>query len=241
MLRSLVRFERGKYLSSNKLTFLSLIFIACLGIAYSMGPQRILTSFAVCALLIFLLMIAVGVIYDNVNGEMVEQALLVKFERKYIYYLARIMTFIIFSMVFAVLGIIVPVLVHCFNGFTFFTRNFQISDILSGFVLFTLSGLCGGVIGLFFNKRFFKQRFMAIVAACLVGIACLVKGELIALAPVMVIFKWLMPPLYELNASYGQGEYFLIGQSLVYFIWFIMYIVILSFVYIAIMIKKGIK
>lgn len=241
MLMNIFKFELGKYISSNKLIFLGLVFITYLASAYSVSPQDINSSFSTCAIVIFLLMIAVGVQYDNINYDMVEQALLVKCYYKYKYYLGRIIALIFFSFIFAIVSVIVPILIHCINSFTFFTRNFQLSDILSGMVLFTLSGLCGGIIGLFFNKYIFKRRYFAITLAFLVGITSIVKGGVISEVRILYILKWLLPPLYEVNVSYCLKEYFSINNTLIYFIWMIVYIIVLSNIYIKIMIKKGIK
>lgn len=180
MLKAVYRYEKDKLLKSTKLIVPLLILFAYIGIAYSIAPLVILSSFSICSLVLFMLMISVGVMQDDISYSMVEQTILVKLRRKELFYLGKVALIAVVSIVFSLASVLLPLFIHVLRGSMLFSREIVISDILSGFVLFMLFGFCGGLIGLFTSHRIIPNRKTAIMLCIAFGLFAIIKGALTA-------------------------------------------------------------
>jgi hypothetical protein len=239
MLKAIYRFERDKLLRSSKLIVPLLILIAYIGIAYSIAPLNILSSFSICSLVIFMLLISVGVMDDDLSYSMIEQTILVKIHKKALFYLGRAVLIGVVSMAFSLIAVLLPLLIHLWRGSELFSREIVISDVLSGLALFWLIGLCGGMIGLFANHRIISNRKTAILICIAFGLFTIIKGALVQQAQFLQYITWILPPIHDLSVAYCQDTYFRLGQTWVYFAWLMGYIGIEVFAYVKIMRRRG--
>lgn len=236
-IKNLVRLERDQYLHSTRMLFPFILYAGYLVIAYNVAPQNILDSFSVCSLMVFICMLAIGVMYDEISSDMIEQAVLVKMEQGYILYLAKVLFLSIVSCLLATLSIIYPVVIHLINGSSFFTRNFVISDILSGFFLFFLTGTSGALLGLFVNKRVIHKRSIGILIAFFLAFAIIVKGSINEEFAFTQLITWVFPPVYNLSISYSLGDYFSLNETIFNYIWLLVYCILEGGGYIWLMTK----
>ena len=81
-LLEIFRYEREKYKHSSRMILPAILLFFYLGFAYSMAPQYVLDSFSICSLVVFLLMLAMGVMYEDIIFPMIDQTVFIKTEEK---------------------------------------------------------------------------------------------------------------------------------------------------------------
>lgn len=224
MLSALFRYEKDKLLHSGKFVLPLLLLIGYLGIAYAIAPLSILDSFSICALVVFALMLAMGVMLGTLNEPAIEQTMLVKLRRPYYLYLGKVLLAAAVSLVFALVAALGPLLLHVLDGFNLFTRPVVFSDIASGIVLFWLTGLCGGILGLLANPRILPGRKSAVLLSTLIGLLTIVKGALVKAIALLQYVLWLLPPVYDASAAYSAQDYFSLRHTWPLLLWLAAYI-----------------
>lgn len=223
MLSALFRYEKDKLLHSGKLVLPLLLLIGYIGIAYAIAPLSILDSFSICALVVFALMLAMGVMMGALSEPAIEQTMLIKLPRPYILYVGKVLLAAVVSLVFALIAALGPLLLHVLGGFNLFTRPVAFSDIASGIALFWLTGLCGGILGLLANPRILPGRKSAVLPSALIGLVIIVKGALIKAVAVLQYILWLLPPVYDASVAYSAQEYFSLAHVWPTLLWLAAY------------------
>ncbi len=223
MLRALFRYENDKLLHSGRFVLPLLLLIGYIGIAYAIAPLSILDSFSICALVVFALMLATGVMLGALSEPAVEQTMLVKMPRPYFLYLAKVLLTAAVSLVFALIAALGPLLLHVLGGFNLFIRPVVFSDIASGIALFWLTGLCGGVLGLLANPRILPSRKSAVLLSATVGLIILVKGALVKALAALQYLLWILPPIYDASVAYSAGDYFNLAHAWPWLLWLAAY------------------
>ena len=93
-----------------------------LGFAYSMAPQYVLDSFSICSLVVFLLMLSVGIMYDDINYPMIDQTIFIKTEKKEQIFGARCVLIAYISFGASAACVVYPVLVDLAGRGNLFMR-----------------------------------------------------------------------------------------------------------------------
>ena len=238
MIRELIRFERDKYIHSSRMILPLVLLFFYLGFAYSMAPQYVLDSFSICSLVVFLLMLAVGVMYDDINYPMIDQTIYIKTEKKEWIFGARCMLVTYISLGASAACVLYPVLVDLAGGGNLFMRPLRPEDLLSSFFLFWMIGICGGVTGLFANSRVFRKREAALLFSALLGLVTILKGPIGEEFPPARLLTWLLPPVYDLSVNYCREDYFSLSVSGIYYLWLAGYTGAEIFIYIGLMKKR---
>lgn len=239
MLKAVCRFERDRILRSSKLMAPLLLLIAYIGIAYSMAPLSVPGSFGICSLAVFMLALSVGVMCDDLHIPAIDGTIFVKMRRAWYFYLAKALTMAWVSLVFSLVSVFAPLLIHVFTGSSLFDRAVVFSDIYSGLALLWLVAMSGGMAGLFASYRLIRGRKAAIALAALFGVLVIVKGAMNNAAEPLKFITWILPPVYDISTAYGANRYFDMGGMWMYFAWLTVYVAIEIVLYIRIMLKRG--
>ena len=225
MLSTLFRYEKDKLLHSGRFVLPLLLLFGYIGIAYAIAPLSILDSFSICTLVVFALMLAMGVMLGALSEPAIEQTMLVKLPRPYYLYLGKVLLAAAVSVVFALVAALGPLLQHVLGGFNLFTRPVVFSDIASGIVLFWLTGLSGGILGLLANPRILPGRTSAVLLSTLIGLLTIVKGALVRAISVLQYVLWLLPPVYDASVAYSAENYFSLSNTWPLLLWLAAYII----------------
>lgn len=239
MLKYIFRFEKEKYLHSGKIILPLILLCGYLGFAYSISPQKILDSFSLNALIIFLLMLAVGVMYDSANSPMIEMSIIVKLKRKELLHLGKAMVIAYVSLMFTLISLTIPVLSHIANHMALFDRQIVLTDILSGAILFFLVSMCGGMLGLFANHRILNNRGVIVGLSAMAGLASITKVSLNQDFFLTKFITWILPPVNDISIAYCSGLYFSLQNTAVYFLWLLLYTAALLVTYVKVMVHLG--
>ncbi len=241
MLKAVYRFERDKLLRSSRLIVPLLVLFAYIGIAYAVAPLNIMSSFSICSIVLFILMLSIGMMEDHIGYAMIEQTILVRLRRKGLFYLGKAALMAAVSLVFAALAVLAPVLIDLSRGGALFSRGIVVADVLSGFVLFALTGLCGGVTGLFAHHRIIANRKIAILVCIAFALLTVIKGAMNAQVEMLKYVTWILPPVHDLSVAYSKYEYFRFEATWSYFLWLAGYIGIEVLAYVAILRRRGVE
>ena len=241
MLKAIYGFEKDKLLKSSRLIVPLLILFAYIGIAYAIAPLNVLSSFSICSLVLFILMVSVGIMEDSAGYAMIEQTILVRLRRKSLFYLGKVVLMAAVSLVFAAIAILAPVLIDLTRGGTLFSRGLVAADVLSGFVLFWLMGLCGGITGLFAHHRIISNRKVAILLCIAFALLAVIKGAMNTQAEALKYVTWVLPPVHDISVAYSKSDYFQFGAMWGYFLWLAGYIGVEVLAYVAILRKRGVE
>jgi len=239
MLKAIYKFEKDKLIHSSKMVVPFILLITYISCSYTVAPLEILSSFGAASSVVFAIMVSIGVMYGDMNYQMIDQTIFAKLPKKEYFYLGKIMIMAEMSMVFALLSVFIPVVIHVCSGFALFKRSIVFSDICSGIMLFWFIGMSGSLVGLIANQRIIKQRKNAILLCTFLTIVAIVKEPINSKFTIAKFLTWLLPPVYNLNVFYCKDTYFQLSKTWIYFLWITVYIIIEIIVYIKIMLNKG--
>jgi hypothetical protein len=201
----------------------ALLLLCYIGAGYAIAPLNILSSFSICALVVFALMLSMGVMLGALSEPMVEQTMLVKLRRPSMLYMGKALLLTAVALVFALITAFLPLLLHVLGGSHLFYRPVVFSDIVSGIMLFFLCGLSGGALGLLVSPRLVPSRKAAVLLSALIGLIAVAKGALIHALPVLKYPLVLLPPIYDACAAAGAEPYFSLGHAWPAFLWLTAY------------------
>lgn len=238
MIRAVISYEAQKILHSSRLIIPLLVLFIYFGVAYSTAPLDILKSYSLCSLVVYLFMLCAGVVNEDMSYPVIEQTILVKMGRRSQFYIGKAAVICIISFLVSLVSVFVPVLLNVAQNNHLFTRSFAASDIISGIMLFWLIGMSGGISGLYANGRIISNRKIAVVLSALFGVLVIIKGPVIKALPEAGYIAWVLPPVHDISTAYSKAQYFSLNDTLIYFMWLAVYIIIQTAAYAGIMIKR---
>ena len=234
MIRGLVTFEKDKLIHSSKMVVPFLVFFLYLKFENSSGPQSVLAQFSISSLVIFMIMISIGMIYNDINTPMIDEAVMIKLEKRTYFYLAKVSMIIYLALILSVMGIIVPILYS-----SQFQPGIQPLDIISGLILLTLAGVNGGMTGLLCNRHLIAKRESGLLAVILIGLLTVVEVPLNKEFAFAKFFTWVLAPISKISVAYCKDLSFNLGNVGVLYIWLILHSLLLICLYLYLMTKKG--
>lgn len=240
MLKGLVGFEKDKVVHSSKMVVPFLVFFLMVMIENSAaGPKKILAQYSILSLAIFMVMISVGLIYNDIKTPMIDQAVIVKLKNKGHYYLAKVVVIIIIGLILTAIGLGIPNFMNLANGGHSFVRPVVLMDNVSGFFLLFFAAVCGGISGLTFNRKIIARRGNAILSVTLLGLISVIKVALVRDVPFLKYVTWMLPPVSDISVSYSKENWFNFSNVGLLMLWLVAYIMVITFLYIVSMKNKG--
>jgi hypothetical protein len=230
-----------KYLHTSKVVGPLLVLLAYLSMAFSMAPLGVLDSFSICSLVLFLIMIWVGIAYNDIDYDMAEQTIYIKLQKKYYIYLSKTILMVIISICFSFISMIFALIMNAKDHFKLFIRIVRIEDVSFSLFILILGAISGGIIGLILNKNIIKKRKMAVIIGGITGLIAITKNGINEKIPFMKIITWIFPPICDLCETFSKLEIITVQitvqKLLIPMIWLIIYIIIEVLVYIFLMLK----
>lgn len=232
------KYEMEKLFKSRKWLLPLILFMMYLGMSYSVGPLEILSSLGICSFIVFILVLAVMFMCDDIHYQTMDQTIFIRLSNKNCFYLGKVLLTGFVSIVAAGIGILVPVFVYVINGESFFTTPFTLEYGIFGLLLFVLSGFCGGMTALLLNSRLISKKEASVILCILITLLTIVKGGLHDKYPITRAFSWILPPVYDLSVAFSRAENSLWKETGIYFFWIVAYVFIQIVFYIWIMKRK---
>lgn len=238
MLSKLVKYEVSKYFHTNKIVVPLVLLFGFLGMSYSIQPLEILSSFSICALVLFLMMVWIGISYSEIGYEMMDQTVFIKLQKKNNLFIGKIMMVALLSFLISTISMAMPLFLNVRNGFGLFNRRVVVWDVIGGLMLFLFVCMAGGMIGLLLNQYIVKDRKIAVLLGGMIGLITIVKGGIEAEWPLMKMLTWIFPPVYDCSEAFAANTYLQFQTILLPFCWLALYIVILMVLYVFLSNKK---
>ncbi|WP_167956709.1 hypothetical protein [Anaerosporobacter faecicola] len=209
MLRACMRLGNKNYLKSNRIILPLIAYFAFFGIAYSVGPQKVLPSLVVQAIYLFVLMTVISVSYCDSEDEVLEQIMLMKVgptRRSYLY-ISKIFVLTRIIVVFSLISTIYPFFRYYFGFSGLFDRAPVFNDAILGLLLNVIFSLLGMFVGLILNSTILPDRKFQICILVIVTILAIVQGQVIEDFPAFRIISFLLPPISSVAKQVNKQEY----------------------------------
>lgn len=239
MLKAFISLGNKNYLKSNKIILPLILFLSYFGMAYSIGPQKVIASFVTQGIYMFFLMIAIAVTYCDSEHEVLEQILIMKtgYKNKSMVYISKILVLSRILVIMTFISTVYPFIRYYFGFPTLFDRSPIVTDgILGLFVIFEF-GFLGLLIGLIFNLTWIHSRKIQICVIVLVALLALVQNRVVEDVYFLRFITWIMPPINSISKQINEKEFVSINAFWALAKGFI-YCAAYTFIYLEIMMKS---
>lgn len=213
-LRALLKYHTSVYIKSSKYVMPIVLWLICMQVFYTMIPVFVVSSFVTSMGFLFFIMVWVGRTYTEIEDSVSEQLLILKVKSEHLYYMSKIVFLSLVGTVFAVVGLVYPLLQNVLTGYRLYTRPITMLDVVSALVLHILVAVLGGMVGTIFHHRIMKERRIGVILTFSLALMSIVKGALIQDLPVSRIIMWVFPPLYDTMVCFRDQDYFVINGLL---------------------------
>lgn len=205
---NITKYRLHRYFYSSRPVIPLIATICFLRFMYSVKPMNVGSGYISSGVFQFILMTFVS-LSMNGNEEIVEEQLLLVHGNSWgAYCMAREITLLMISCFYGVLHAVGPVIINCFNHFSYFTRTLAVSDVVMGVIIILGSGFAGIAIGDFFHPRITGDRKMAIIAAIVIMTLSIIKDAIIEKHKFLMCVGMLLPSVMKPARDLGDGDYF---------------------------------
>lgn len=220
---SMTRYRLHRYFYSSR-PVIPLIAVVCfLGAMYHVKPMNVGSGYLLSGVFQFVLMTFVA-LSMNGNEENVEEQLLLFHGNSWgAYTIAREITLLGISCFYGILLAFGPVIVNCFNHFSFFTRRLTAGDVVMGAIIILGSGFAGIAIGDVLHPRIMGDRKTAIAVSIGMMILSIAKDAIMEDYRFLRCFGILLPSVMKPARDLGDGDYFEITSVLAFLLMMLMY------------------
>lgn len=234
----LTKYRLHRFFYSPRPVIPLIISVCYMRLMYSVRPMDVCSGLVMAGIVQFIMMTFVSLTVSGSEETVDEQLLLFHGNNWGTYCIARELSYIIISCIFGLFFAIQPVIINCFNGFSFFFRPVTAGDVILGGLIIIVSGMAGIAIGDLFHPRIMKDRNLAIGIVVIVLICSIVKDSIIAKHGFLTPFMILFPPVMKPSHDFGDVDLFDV-KSVLYFITLMMvYYLIIVAIKNALLIRK---
>ena len=200
---SMTKYRLHRYFYSSHPVIPLIATVCFLGAMYSVKPMNVGSGYVLSGVFQFVAL--------NMNGneEIVEEQLLLFHGNGWgVYCMAREITLLVISCFYGVLLTFGPVIVNCFNHFSYFTRVLTAGDVVMGAIIILGSGFAGIAIGDVLHPRIVGNRKIAIAVAVGIMLVSIVKDAIMEKYRFLMSFGILFPSVMKPARDLGNGDYF---------------------------------
>lgn len=228
--KNLISYHNRLYLKTNKYIMPALAWIIFLIINYSQKWDNIVSSTLVSITFIFFVMLWISMTYMESVDPVAEQIMLLKVKNCNTYYHSKNIFVFLLGAELSIVGVAYPVMKNVLSGFTFFTRQVTLWDIICTFILHILVAILGGTIGILFQPRCIKNRKEAVLGISAVAIISIAKTGINGRFIFAKYVTWIFPPLSDILAFFSNNEYFSLVSMVKALIYGCIYSAVLLFI-----------
>ena len=203
-----LKYQYKQYMLSAKYVMPEIVLALLLAAMYSMTPLKIVNSFSVMGLFVFMIMVWVGITNFDVEPEVSEQILVLRLQSERKYYVIHVVFVGLVSIVVTAVTIMIPVLMNLLKGGGVFGRNIIWSDITGGCLLTFACAFVGGMVGELFHPRIVKNRVAGYGLTVLSVLLSLVHVGMIEKFPFSKWFTWMVPPVSDVVSWFSNQDYY---------------------------------
>lgn len=235
---STLRYQQSVYVRTNKpiMPFTALIILV--GLVYAVAPVLPADSYAASATLLCFISAWIGLTYADVEDPVSEQLLVLKLGSLFSYQLACTLFLALVGLTASVLAVAMPLLFNVAYGFILYKEPVTAATVAYGLLLHFCAAFMGTSTGAFFHPRVYANRQIVLLLVFFMLIIGFVKIGLHRVLPFTVALTWLFPPISEISQTLSGEAYFRFGPVLSVCARCLLYGMVLSFLRIAIVVRK---
>jgi len=215
---SLIKYHYQSYIKTNKFIMPVLAWFVFLNFLYTDKPL-VVSSILISISFMFLIMLWIGITYMESINPVSEQILLLKVEKRNIYYRSKNAFVFILGAALSLFGVLFPVLKNAMSGFRLFSRPLTVWDILCAFILHIIVAILGASLAIVFQPRCMKNRKEALMFVSLIAIISITKTGINNTFIFTKYITRLFPPLSDIILYFNKNDFFSIsamGKSVLY-------------------------
>lgn len=202
----LIRYQFRQYVLSAKYVMPVIVLCAVFSVMYGVMPVKIVSSFAIMGLVLFLLMAWVGVTCQEVEPEVSGQIILLRVKSERMYYVSQVLLIAVLSVLASVLSVVLPVIKHFVYHRGLFSRDIVGTDIVGGFLLMYACSFVGGMVGEIFSPYIIRKREMGIGLTVLLALVSVTRIGVVQEFPVSRWVLWIVPPVSDVVGWFTREE-----------------------------------
>ena len=223
---SMTKYRLHRYFCSSRPVIPLIATICFLRVMYSVMPMNVCSGYILAGVFQFILLTFVT-LSMNGNEEIVEEQLLLCHGHSWgVYCMAREITLLVISCFYGVLLAFGPVIINCFNHFSFFTRTLTASDVVMGAIIILGCGLAGIAIGDVSHPRITGNRKIGISIVLIIMILSIVKDSIIEEYRFLMFLDILLPSVMNPSRDLGNSDYFEVKSVLAFILMMVLYYVV---------------
>lgn len=213
----LIRYQYKQYILSSKWIMPMIALLAVVSVMYSITPVKVVNSFSIMSLFIFLLMVWIGVTNQNVEPEVSEQIIILRIKSERKYYISHILFMGMISVTMTVVSIGIPILNNILHSGGVFGRKIIWSDIIGGLILMSSCAFAGAMVGGLFHLRIINEKAIGIGATFFLSLLAIIRIGVIDKFPASKYILWIVPPVSDVVSWFSNKEYYDMGKIMVAF------------------------
>lgn len=207
-IKETIRFQLSLYLKSNKIMVPFIVLVAAVYFIYNQKPQEVVSSFNTTAVICFYIMFWIGLVYNDVTDQTLEQIMILRLKSARKYYLCNEIVLTIIACIISIVAVGYAVFAHVTNGFTLFTGGLHVDQVICSILLHMAASITGGLCGAIFHIRIFKERKTLIFCAFVVAIMAIAKELVAKEIGIFKYISWLFPPVSEFARIYKNVNHY---------------------------------
>lgn len=216
-MNELIRYQYRQYMLSGKYILPLITLLAVIFVMYTVMPVGVVSSFSMMSLFLFLIMVWVGAVSQEIEPEVSEQIIILRLQSERIYYISQILFMGMVSAVATGISIGVPMVNHMLHGGRVFGRGILLFDVIGGFLLMCVCSFNGAMVGGIFHPRIVRDRKIGMGATFFLALLAIVRIAVIHRFPVSKFVLWLVPPVSDVVSRFSNQEYFNMGKIMIAF------------------------
>lgn len=224
----MTEYRLRRYFYSSRPVIPLLIIVCFVAIMYSVKPMDICRGYLISGMVQFILMTFVTLSMNGNEEAVQEQLLLLRGHGWGVYCMARELTLLVISCFYGILITIGPVIVNCFNQFSFFTRTLTVADVGLGAMIILGSGLAGIAIGDALHPGIMHDRKLAVAFVVGILILSVAKDAIIEEYGFLRVFGILFPSVMKPALDLGNEIYFEAKSVLAFLLMMVLYYLVVA-------------
>lgn len=212
IVNDVIQYQYKQFMMSSKWIMPFIVMIAFVAAVYGMAPVGIVSSYSITGLFLFLIMVWVGVMSQELEPEVSEQIMILRLESDKKYYLCHVLFLVMLSGVVTIGMIVLPIVMNLLRMNKLFDRSLCWSDIIGGVLLMFSCSVLGTATGELFHIRIAKNYTVTVGLTFFVALLALVRSGVIAKYPVSKFLLWVIPPVSDVVGWFSNEMYFDLGK-----------------------------
>lgn len=226
----MIRYQYKQYIMSAKWVMPLIVLLGVLGMMYSIAPVKIVDSFSMTGIVLFVIMVWIGKLTQGVEPEVSQQVMILRLKSERKYYLCNIIFVMCICIVVTIISMLVPLLIHVWSGNALLSRQLIWSDIIGGGLIMFACAFTGGMLGDLFHIRVIRNKNAGIGLTFFITLLAVCRNGIVVDFALTKYILWVVPPISDVISWFTRDSYYNIGEVIKGVVLLLIYGVVLAIV-----------